>query len=397
MPAVDLILVVLALALAAPLAVVAAECIASLWPARRAPTCNRVRCAVLVPAHNEEVGLAATLAELTPQLAPGDRILVVADNCTDRTAEIARRAGADAIERTDPEHRGKGYALAFGLAQLAGNPPEVVVVIDADCRVPAGALDALVRAVAATGRPAQAGYTLDPPADADPRSRISAFAFRLKNVVRPAGLDRLGLPCLLTGTGMAFHYAALQGVPLASGNIVEDMRLGVDLAVAGYPPRYLPAARVGGELPTGGRAAAVQRTRWEHGHLRTLLSQCPRLMWHAIRQRRPALFGLALELGVPPLSILALVVAIALVLTTMRWLAGGSVVPVALLTGATVATILALLVAWAKHGRATLPLATLLAVPGYVLGKLPIYVAFLVRPQRAWVRTTRAGEEGAES
>lgn len=397
MPVVEIILVAVALVVAAPLAVLAAECLAALLPTRRLPLGVRPRCAVLVPAHNEEVGLPATLSELKPQLAPGDRILVVADNCTDRTAEVARTMGVEAAERTDAERRGKGYALAFGVERLAADPPNVVVVIDADCRVPIGSLDLLVRSVAATGRPTQAAYTLDPPPGADPRIQLSAYAFRFKNVVRPAGLDRLGQSCLLTGTGMAFPYTALRAVPLASGNIVEDMRLGVDLAVAGYPPRFLLAANVGSELPAGGRAAVVQRTRWEHGHMQTLLSQCPRLVWQAIRQRRPELFGMALELGVPPLSVLALGVITTIVAAVTSWLTGGSIIPLAIISSVTAIATVAMFAAWAKFGRATLPFATLFAVPAYILGKLPIYIAFLVRPQRTWVRTARTGDGGPKS
>src|SRR5205085_11222499 len=117
-------------------------------------------------------------------------------------------------------------------------PAAVVVVIDADCRVADGSLDRLVSDAAATGRPVQAAYTLDPPPGADVRAQLSAYAFRFKNVVRPLGLRRLGLPCLLTGSGMAVPWAILRNAPLASGNIVEDMRLGIDLALAGHPPLF---------------------------------------------------------------------------------------------------------------------------------------------------------------
>src|SRR5439155_18560878 len=134
-------------------------------------------------------------------------------------------------------------------------------------------------------------------------SRLSAWAFRTKNVVRPRGLRRFGLPCLLTGSGMAFPWRLLRDAPLASGHIVEDMRLGIDLAIAGHPPVFEPFAEIGGELPSGRTAARGQRTRWEHGHLGTMLTQVPRLAREAVRQRRADLAGLALELGVPPLSV----------------------------------------------------------------------------------------------
>src|SRR5262249_7121868 len=153
---------------------------------------------------------------------------------------------------------------------------------------------------------------------------LSAFAFQYKNVVRPLGLDWLGLPCLLTGTGMAFPWPALRDAHLASGNIVEDMKLGVDLALAGHPAKLCPLARVSGELPSGRDAAVTQRTRWEHGHLQTLLTQAPRLVLASLRQWRPSLLGLALELSVPPLSLLLLLWAVAVAGALGWWALGGS-------------------------------------------------------------------------
>ena len=95
----------------------------------------RRRIAVLVPAHNESMGLLATLEAVKKQLQSGDRLLVVADNCTDDTAVIAKAAGAEVAERHDLANIGKGYALEWGLRQLKADPPGIVAVIDADCRL----------------------------------------------------------------------------------------------------------------------------------------------------------------------------------------------------------------------------------------------------------------------
>ena len=87
----------------------------------------RRRIGVLVPAHNESAGLLDTLEDIKAQLRSGDRILVVADNCTDDTAAIARTAGAEVTERHDPAKIGKGYALDWGLQHLSADPPEIVI------------------------------------------------------------------------------------------------------------------------------------------------------------------------------------------------------------------------------------------------------------------------------
>jgi cellulose synthase/poly-beta-1,6-N-acetylglucosamine synthase-like glycosyltransferase len=398
---VDIALSVLAALALVPIAVVAVETAAALLPGRRGARADREaprqRCAVLVPAHNEEEGIGPTLKGLLPQLQPGDRLLVVADNCDlqDRTAVVARELGATVVERHDPERRGKGFALDFGVRELSKDPPAVVLIIDADCAVGEGAVDVLVRTAAASGRPAQGEYVMDLPPGAGVRAQVSAFAFRFKNIVRPRGLDRLGLPCQLLGTGMAFPWPVLRDAPLATGHITEDINLGADLALAGHPARFCAAARVRGVLPSSERAAASQRTRWEHGHLQTLLTQVPRLL--AVGLLRPRILGLALDLAVPPLSLLVLLWGTLLAPTLAWWAVGGWGLPAALLAGGGAVLLISILTAWFLCGRGVLPFGSLLAAPFYALAKVPIYVNFIIRRQLAWVRTprdtTRAGGE----
>ncbi len=358
---------------------------------------NLQRIAILVPAHNEEAGLAATLADLVPQLRPQDQLLVIADNCTDATAEIARKLGAIVLERQDSTRWGKGYALDYGLSHLALDPPDIVIVIDADCRVEAGSIAILASAVQATQRPNQATYLMTKPSQPSAKDSVSVFAFTVKNLVRPLGLSRLGLPCLLTGTGMAFPWAAIRSVNLASGHLVEDMKLSIDLSIAGYPPLYCPQARVIGTLPQQRNATRSQRTRWEHGHLQVIAVGVPLLLKAAIQKRRLAEIVLALELSVPPLSLFLIswlgVSAISVVWGALTgfWTAG----ILAIVSGVCLAgTVLG---AWAHFGRDDLPLSELLAIPLYILWKIPLYFKFLVAPQQRWVRTERDSSLISES
>ncbi|MBX9627282.1 MAG: glycosyltransferase, partial [Gemmataceae bacterium] len=349
------------------------------------------RAAVLIPAHDEETGIARTLRAVAAQLGPDDRVLVVADNCTDATAVVARAEGAGVVERADRDRRGKGYALAFGRDTLAPDPPEVVVVVDADCTL---GPDALAR-VAAAGRdhPAQAAYRMTAPEGAGPDRRVAAFAFLVKNVVRPLGLGRLGGPCVLTGTGMGFPWAVFRDAPLAHGHIVEDMGLAVDLAAAGHPPRFVPEAEVWGEFPADDPAAGTQRRRWEHGHLGVIRAGVPRLLGLAVRRARPDLLMLALDIGVPPLS--ALVMASAVVLAALGgWAAaGGPVGPAALLGAAFGLAAVGLAGAWWRFGREGLPARTLARIPLYAVKKVGLYLDFVRKPQREWVRTDRGGAD----
>ena len=232
-----LALLVLAIALAIPALVLFVEIVAALFARphgeQEGTAPARPRFAVLMPAHDEAAGIAASIATILPQLHSGDRLLVVADNCSDATAAAARGAGAEVVERHDLSHRGKGYALDFGVRALEGDCPPVVIVVDADCSVDAQALHRLATRCAEVGRPVQALYLMHAPPGAGLRLRIAAFAWIVKNRARPLGLLRLRLPCQLMGTGMAFPWGLLRDAPLASGHLVEDMQLGIDLAMAG--------------------------------------------------------------------------------------------------------------------------------------------------------------------
>jgi cellulose synthase/poly-beta-1,6-N-acetylglucosamine synthase-like glycosyltransferase len=137
MIAIELSLNVIAILLLIPVVVIFFQVIFAYLPRRHETNLLRdiARIAVLVPAHDEADGIASTIDSILPQLKTGDRLLVVADNCSDITARIASEKGAEVIERQDQENRGKGFALDFGIKFLARNPPEVVVVVDADCTV----------------------------------------------------------------------------------------------------------------------------------------------------------------------------------------------------------------------------------------------------------------------
>ncbi|PSN16609.1 glycosyl transferase [filamentous cyanobacterium CCT1] len=347
--------------------------------------------AVLVPAHNEEGGIGATLATITPQLRPGDRLVVVADNCTDTTAAEACQAGATVIERQDSTRRGKGYALDFGLRHLAPDAPDVVVFVDADCTLHPGALAALASQAQSTNRPVQAVYLMEKPADPGLKDGISAFAFKVKNWVRPQGLYALGQPCLLTGTGIAIPWAAATSVSVASGHIVEDMKLGLDLALAGYAPQFCQAAWVTSRLPSGDKAATTQRTRWEHGHLQIFTEYVPKLLGQAVRQRRLDLLALALELSVLPITLQVMAVVAIALLSLVIALAGLGWLPAALALAALVCLVTGVGLAWVGYGRSDLSLRDILAVPAYMLSKFSIFSKFLTKPEQSWIRTERDG------
>jgi len=343
----------------------------------------------LIPAHDEQTVIAGTLQTLLPTVPAGGRVLVVADNCSDGTAALARQLGAEVIERQDADRRGKGFALDFGLRHLRQDPPDVVVFLDADCRVAADTVQLLATAAVSTRRPIQGLNLCDPYPQGSVLQMVSGLAFRFKNLVRTLGLVRLAGLNHLTGTGMALPWQIFAEAKLADANVVEDMQLGIDLILAGKPPLFVPEARVDSPLPQQRAGARTQRTRWEHGHLRTLLVQAPRLLLLAIHRRRLDLLWLAWDLSIPPLSLLVLSLATLTAISALTWMAGGSALPL-IITAASLALLaIAVLLGWARFCYQQVPLWAVLAAPFYAAAKAPIYAAFLIRRQRQWVRTER--------
>ncbi|HWA99959.1 MAG TPA: glycosyltransferase family 2 protein [Pirellulales bacterium] len=379
-----------------PMLVLSLECVAAVCVARRrkrplvsaAAAYAAPRIDVLIPAHNEQQVLAETLANLADELSPHDRVWVIADNCTDATAEIARAAGVHVLERHDASRRGKGYALDFALRRIAHDHGNVVVVIDADCALSPGSLEAMASLAMSTRRPVQASYAMLAADSHSPRDFVSQFAVLVKNVVRPLGMSSVQLPCMLTGSGMAFPWAVLQKARLATGNIVEDMKLGIDLVLAGHAPLFCPEASVTAPLPTKHSAAVSQRTRWEHGHLQTMVSQIPRLLWAAIVQRRPRLVATALDLAVPPLSLLVLAWVTATCAAMIEGVRTGFWLP-SVVSAATGGVMFAAMLLVNRTFNPSGGWRTMASVPIYVVTKMPIYAGFVRRRQTDWVRTAR--------
>jgi cellulose synthase/poly-beta-1,6-N-acetylglucosamine synthase-like glycosyltransferase len=388
-------LLLVAIALLIPCAMLLGECLGAFVSARStapAVASEDFSIAVLMPAHNEADVIVETLTALTPQLSPQDRLIVVADNCTDQTAELARKFGAVVLERTDDSQRGKGYALDCGIRFMAAAPPAVVVIVDADCQFRKGSVRQLASDAIARQRPVQGIYLIERSQEPDGPSlkeAVSTFAFKVKNLVRPLGLAQVGLPCLLTGTGMAFPWSVMTTVNLASGSIVEDMKLGFDLAIAGTPPALCPSVTVVGPLPPSDDAAKTQRTRWEHGHLQLITHYCPRLFSQALAQRRFDLLAIALDLIIPPLSLLVVIWLGMSVAMTLAAALTGAWLPAFICYGAGVALMSAVVLAWARFAQSDLTLKMLLSVPVYILWKIPVYLKFVREPQVEWVRTRR--------
>ncbi|HKF18011.1 MAG TPA: WecB/TagA/CpsF family glycosyltransferase [Candidatus Dormibacteraeota bacterium] len=273
-----------------------------------AKTDVQARLAVLVPAHDEEALIGRCLASLSDQTYPRSlyRVLVIADNCSDRTSQFATAAGAEVMERHDVRALGKGHALRWAMDGLlaADNPPDGIVVVDADSIADRDLLAALAAALAAGADAAQAEY-LVLPADASVRSRLVAAAFLLFHRVRLGGRAALGLPASLVGNGMLFSRRLLEAMPWNAFTGVEDLEYTINLRMAGVRPRFVRSARLMGPVPHGYRSMRGQRLRWEGGRWHVVRRRLGPLLRHGLR-RDPGALDAAIDLAVPPLGLLAL-------------------------------------------------------------------------------------------
>jgi len=373
----------------------AIELLVGLAPLRQSslPSSAAASVVIIVPAHDEEEMIAATLAGLKAAAAGAARILVVADNCSDATAAEARRAGVEVIKRSDTERRGKGFALDFARHHLAAAPPDVVVIVDADCRIDGLSLKRLIAACATTARPCQAVYLLDPAPRGSPAVQISTFAFFIRNVVRQRALQRL-INCVhLLGTGMALPWRAFDREDLATADIVEDLRMGLDLAKAGSPPLFVEGAEVWSPPETASNTL-IQRTRWEGGFLAHALRSGPRMFIQSIRHHDLRGIWAALDVMIPPLALLVMLDVAALVLGGgLIWLSGAAAWPLILLAVALVLAAAALAGAWLGGGSRFVSLGGLARIPFYLIWKVPLYLGLARRgTPKEWLRTRGGGQ-----
>lgn len=353
---------------------------------------------VVVPAHNEQLNIEATVISLLDTDYPSHhrRVAVVADNCSDETAVRARRAGADVLVRTDPVNRGKGFALEHGFAQAMGDGwTNMVVVVDADTIVSRNLLAALMQRVSAGEHAVQADYQVRNPGDSW-RTRLLHIAFTAFHEVRSSGRERLGLSCGLRGNGMAFTTEALVRAPHQAHSVVEDLEYGIRLARAGIRVAYVSQAWVRGDMPANAAASQTQRDRWEGGRRMIRKSQGRALAREAIATGNPVLADLAVDLYVPPLGQLVMALTIGFAAATGTGLGGRRQRAVYVHGIGLVGVVLHVGRAWKASGTGLGGMVDLARAPAYVAWKLIRRVQQTVGQREAipsnWVRTARAGE-----
>lgn len=353
-------------------------------PRRRAAAQpSQLSTTVVVPAHNEERLISATLQSLfSANRSEPPEVIVVADNCTDATAELARALGATVLERQDASQRGKPFALAFALNVLSqrASPPDILVVIDADTTVSQNFFEAIEARIACGARAVQAHYAAGP-AETD-LGRLRRLAFSLVHWARPLGASRLGLGTTLKGNGMAFAWE-VAALGLSGTSVTEDAESTLALARQGVTVEFEPLASVHGYMAQTYAEARTQDARWEGGRAGLMLKAIITAVSSAGHGHLRPIAG-SLEVASLPLSLLALIALGAVVPAV----AGYGSVPLAAAATFSLGAYVAIGLIAARASRRDLQ--ALAAAPRFVMHKIGVYASLgSRRSARGWQRTGR--------
>ena len=371
-----------------------------LFPRReiQGPREGRVeRLTVVVPAHNETAGIERTLSGLASchSIQGQVEVLVVADNCDDDTAALAR-AFADRLDRTNfavrvlersnSVQRGKGYALNYAFSEcLAKEPnkrPDAFLVIDADTRVSQNLFTETAAAFEAGAHGVQVPYHSGDP-EASTRARLQHVALLAFNHLRPKSREHLGLSVGILGNGFGLSAELLTGIPYGAASIVEDLEYHLNLVRAGERVRFVERAMVAADAPPGDQGAKTQRARWEGGRFRMIAEHAPKLAREVLRGRLRLLEPL-FELLLLPLAFHVLLLGLLLVLPN----SAGRTYALASL-GLVFVHVLA---AIRTGGGSLADLKALAAAPFYVLWKILLLPKVFATARRSadWSRTERS-------
>jgi len=356
------------------------------------------RFVVLVPSHNEAQVIERTVQSLRGIEYPADqfRIQVIADNCKDDTAALARGAGAAVWERHDLSARGKGYALKFAYEKvLAEGWADAVVVVDADTEVSRNLLSAFAARLHQGAGAVQAFYGVLNP-QASWRTRLVTIALAIFHRLRGRARARLGVSNKLNGNGMCFTVPTLRRVPHEAFSIAEDLEYGIALGRAGIAVAYADEAEVRAEMVSTAKASESQRQRWEGGRAQMRRLYGWPLLRDALQQRSSLLLDLALDVLVPPLTTVALAVVGFAALSLLAVWAGlpGWVAALGLLALATL--VLHVLCGVVLSGLGLRGWLDLALAPGYVIWKLLLPLRRKAAKDE-WIRTTREPPAGPPS
>ena len=227
----------------------------------------------IIPAHNEESVIANLVESLKAQDYPSELIdiYVIADNCTDKTADIAKEAGAIVYERFDPEKKTKGYAMQWFLAQKIEEdaPYDAFCVFDADNIVDKAFFTNMNKKLCQGEEVVQGYRDIKNPSDNWITAGYAIFYWTMNRFYHLARYN-LGLSPLINGTGFMVKFDVIKPEGWNTKTLTEDIEFSLKNIINGRKLGWAVDAKVYDEQPTGFMQSWSQRSRWTVGHIQCI-------------------------------------------------------------------------------------------------------------------------------
>jgi cellulose synthase/poly-beta-1,6-N-acetylglucosamine synthase-like glycosyltransferase len=268
---------------------------------------------IVIPAHNEVNVIKATVNRLLAIDYPVHlfSVHILADHCSDNTAEVARQAGAVVHERNEGPRTGKGAALSWLFQKtLQTEPCDAVVIFDADTRVDPEFLRVMDWRLAQGAQVIQGQHIISNPNQAWFPALTWAM-FLIDNRFQNLGRSNLGWSAKNMGDSICFHVDILRELGWGEG-LTEDYHFRFQLLLRGIRIVYEPAAIGYGEAPLTWTRARAQRARWLRGTQSTSKQYVKQLLAEGLKRRNLAILDGALQASLPSYSTLTILVLIVL-------------------------------------------------------------------------------------
>jgi len=225
--------------------------------------------AIIVSAHNEEMVIKNTINSIKELDYPSNKyeIFVIADNCSDRTAQIARDCGASVYERENLHDCGKGYALKwmFNILFHLNKKFDAICILDADNLVSKDFLMQIDKKMAQGYEVVQGYRDMKNPWESWITLSYS-ITYWLANRLCQLPRQYLGMNCTLTGSGYAFRMDTLKKIGWEIETLTEDVEFYFQLCLQNIKIGWAHEAVIYDEQPTTFSQSWKQRTRWMQGH-----------------------------------------------------------------------------------------------------------------------------------
>lgn len=349
---------------------------------------HNIKSAILIPAHNEEDTIGETISRLKSHKTEDDIVVVVADNCNDNTKSICESLGVQVIERFNDTQKGKGYALQHGKDWICKNlHVDVVIIFDADCFFTGDSLERLKKITRDKNQVCQARYLMQSK-HGSAKTLVPQFTWWVKNAIRAVGLKKLAGTAHIQGSGIAFPTEIFKELEFASGSIVEDLELGINLSLSGKPVHFCQEAQVESFFPENQKGLDEQRNRWEHGHLSTI-ARVPAQLVKCVVRRDFRSFFLLLDAAVPPLVSFFILQILLFFLGCLLYVIFKIKALLLLCFISLMITHSILFFVWVLEGKKLIGIKDIPLLINFFLSKFTVYKRFFSGQMADWDKTTR--------